>query len=455
MKYYSLLSCLLLFLVLTSCEDGNTFGDDFSLDAFYVSSKSLSFYPIASSQTIEIQSNGKLQTSSSESWCTATLSSDGKSLVISVEENISSYPREAYITVKSANNKYAVTIQIIQSGVQFSLDSSTNDLLNFNGSASSKSIKIRTNISYTVSSSESWCTAIPSSDYRTLTITVEENKGTEMRTAIITLTHPSSGKSLNIRVSQSSLSYLGDQIVFTLTNNGKTVSFMMKLVESGSFMMGATLFGYTVHQVNITNNYYIGETEVTQGLWYAVTGLSPTTDHNWFSIELGDDYAAYFISYFDANDFLTQLNTLLESQLPSGMKFRMPTEAEWEYAAKGGNKTQGYKYAGGDNIDDVAWYTGNSLSSFGFLIHPVKQKKPNELGLYDMSGNVEEWCYDWYGDYPAEEQTDPQGPATGTYRVYRGSCSAGPETNCRVDCRGYWYPSENNSNNGFRLALGF
>ena len=454
MKYYSLLSCLLLFLVLTSCEDGNTFGDDFSLDAFSVSSKSLFFDPIASSQTIEIQSNGKLQTSSSESWCTATLSSDGKSLVISVEENISSYSRTAYITVKSANNKYAVTIKIVQSGVQFSLDSSTNDLLNFNASASSKSIKIGTNISYTVSSSESWCTAIPSSDYRTLTITVEENKGTEMRTAIITLTHPSSGKSLNIRVSQSSLSYLDDQIVFTLTNNGKTVSFMMKLVENGSFEMGTSLFmNCAVHQVNITNNYYIGETEVTQGLWYAVTGLSPTTDHNWFSTSgLGDDYAAYFISYFDANDFLTQLNTLLESQLPSGMKFRMPTEAEWEYAAKGGNKTQGYKYAGGDNIDDVAWYTGNSSYS---EIHPVKQKKPNELGLYDMSGNVEEWCYDWYGDYPAEEQTDPQGPATGTYRVYRGSCSAGPETNCRVDCRGRWYPSENNSNNGFRLALGF
>ena len=453
MKRYYLLYIILALLAFNACDDGNTFGDDFSLDAFSVSSKSLFFDPIASSQTIEIQSNGKLQASSSESWCTATLSSDGKSLVISVEENISSDSRMAYITVKSANNKYAVTIQIVQFDVYLYLDSSTNNLLNFNASASSKSIKIVTNISYTVSSSESWCTAIPSSDYQTLTITVEENKGTEMRTAIITLTHPSSGKSLNIRVSQSSLSYLDDQIVFTLTNNGKTVSFMMKLVENGSFEMGASLFGHTVHQVTITNDYYIGETEVTQGLWYAVTGLSPTTDQNWFSTYgLGDDNAAYFISYFDANDFLTQLNTLLESQLPSGMKFRMPTEAEWEYAAKGGNKTQGYKYAGGDNIDDVAWYTGNSSYSES---HPVKQKKPNELGLYDMSGNVEEWCYDWYGDYSAEEQTDPQGPATGTYRVYRGSCSNGPEINCRVDGRGYWYPSSNSSDNGFRLALGF
>ena len=187
---------------------------------------------------------------------------------------------------------------------------------------------------------------------------------------------------------------------FTVSGNEKTVTFNMRKVKKGTFQMGQSADGNNetpVHTVTLTKSYYMGETEVTQGLWYAVMGQKPTSDGSaWTSsYGLGDNYPAYNISYEDCEKFIAKLNQM------TGQNFRFPTEAEWEFAAKGGNKSKGYTYAGSNTVGDVAWYTVNSYdkgsSSSDYGTHVVKTKAANELGLYDMSGNVWEWCYDWYG----------------------------------------------------------
>lgn len=240
--------------------------------------------------------------------------------------------------------------------------------------------------------------------------------------------------------------------VLTFTVNG--VSFKMIKVEAGTFMMGKDASGNDekpVHQVTLTKDYYMGETEVTQALWYAVMEQSPTLDgpqwkNSW---GLGDDYPAYNISYKDLQFFLYKLNNFLSNQLPDGIKFRLPTEAEWEFAAKGGNKSKGYLYAGKNSIEEVAFFGKNS----GRQTNPVKQKIPNELGLYDMSGNVWEWCYDWYGDYSSSAQTDPTGATSGSGRVHRGGSWLSSATDCRSADRYRDTPTGRYYNDGVRLAL--
>ena len=230
---------------------------------------------------------------------------------------------------------------------------------------------------------------------------------------------------------------------FTIKGNGKTITFNMILVESGTFQMGDSNMG-PVHSVTLTKAYYMGETEVTQGLWYAVMGQSPTSSgSSWSSgYGLGDKYPAYDISYKDCQKFLTKLNQM------TGQKFRFPTEAEWEFAARGGVKSKGYTYAGSNTVDDVAWYNANSGKT-----HEVGTKKANELGLYDMSGNVWEWCADRYGSYSSSAQSNPTGPTTGSYRVFRGGSWDYFATNCRVAYRNRRTPSYRDRDLGFRLAL--
>jgi formylglycine-generating enzyme required for sulfatase activity len=221
------------------------------------------------------------------------------------------------------------------------------------------------------------------------------------------------------------------------------VSFTMKEVAGGTFTMGATSEQGSdagnnekpAHQVTLSN-YYIGETEVTQALWHAVMGSNP-------SFRKGVNLPVEQVSWDDCQEFIKELNRI------TGKKFRLPTEAEWEYAARGGNKSKGYKYSGSNNIDDVAWY-GNSGSN----THTVKTKTPNELGIYDMSGNVWEWCSDWEGSYSSNAQTNPTGPSTGSYRVVRGGNWSLGARFCRVSYRNSNAPGNRISNLGLRLACG-
>lgn len=189
------------------------------------------------------------------------------------------------------------------------------------------------------------------------------------------------------------------------------------------------------HQVTLSD-YYIGETEVTQALWKAVMGRNPSN----FS---GTNLPVEMVSWDDCQIFITKLNQL------TGKNFRLPTEAEWEYAARGGQKSRGYKYAGSNTLSDVAWYWDNSSSK----THPVKQKQANELGLYDMSGNVSEWCQDWYGKYGSAAQTNPIGPSSGSNRVFRGGSWFNSASYCRVAYRVSDSPGNRICYLGFRVVL--
>ena len=223
----------------------------------------------------------------------------------------------------------------------------------------------------------------------------------------------------------------GKDKVFTA--NG--VSFKMIAVKGGTFQMGSDDGYNAVHQVTLSD-YYIGETEVTQELWNAVMGSNPSYFYG------NMQRPVETVSWNDCHTFISRLNEL------TGETFRLPTEAQWEYAARGGNKSKGYTYSGSNAIDDVAWHWYNSDRT----THPVKTKAPNELGIYDMSGNVYEWCSDWYGDYSSAAQTDPTGPSTGSHRVIRGGSWCEYTTDCRVANRDGYTPTHTNSDQGLRLA---
>lgn len=245
------------------------------------------------------------------------------------------------------------------------------------------------------------------------------------------------------------------------------IEFEMTEVKGDRFLMGAqrdnaTLPRYDqnamfdeapVHTV-VLSDYAIGTYPVTQELWFAVMHAQPTEDKQWYSENgYGIGYPAYYINYADATAFVAALNDSLHAsgQIDEGDFFRLPTEAEWEYAARGGQASKGYKYAGSDTPSEVAWYAQNSPTQ----THMVGQKKPNELGLYDMSGNVLEWCSDYYGDYTADEQTDPTGAAYNAreYRVVRGGCYARQEHILRTSCRLYERADRRLNYVGMRLVL--
>ena len=239
----------------------------------------------------------------------------------------------------------------------------------------------------------------------------------------------------------------------TFTVNG--VTFTMVTVEGGSFMMGATPDQgdepynnspecYPVaHEVKLSG-YSIGQTEVSQSLWKAVMGVHPS----YFRFQ--DNLPVENVSWHSCYEFILKLNAL------TGKQFRLPTEAEWEFAARGGNRSQGYKYSGSNDIDECGWYYGNAPTHESAMIslygtQPIATKAPNELGLYDMSGNVLEWCQDYEGQYSSNPDTDPIGPNYGQLRVCRGGSWASSAPECRVSIP--FGGLNGNEHHGLRLVL--
>jgi len=254
---------------------------------------------------------------------------------------------------------------------------------------------------------------------------------------------------------QSEVTVYGAQVSFTTNSEPEMVS-----VQGGTFRMGCTEEQggdcngneHPIHEVTLSS-FGIGKYEVTQAQWEAVMGSNPS------SFNEGGNYPVDMVSWEDivgtsgaseeingityyANGFIYKLNQL------SGKKYRLPTEAEWEYAARGGNKSEEYKYSGSNNIDDVAWYNGPPPTK------PVGTKAPNELDIYDMSGNVGEWCSDWFSEmYYPEFSNNPMGPTIGSNRVCRGGNWNGSARGARVSYRGSYLPHYRNFTVGFRLAI--
>ena len=267
------------------------------------------------------------------------------------------------------------------------------------------------------------------------TVTISEGQTASISGSLTSSTSSSSANAL----SSSGSSLSGNTITIPVKNG---INIEMVKVEAGSFDMGATpemenpdASEKPVHRVTLTNNYYIGKYEVTQALWKIVMGSNPSNSK-------GDNLPVEKVSWNDCQKFISKLNKL------TGKSFRLPTEAEWEYAARGGNKSRGYQYSGSNTIGDVAWYDGNS----GSKTHAVGTKQPNELGAFDMTGNVWEWCQDWFNRYSSSPQTNPIGAVSGSCRVYRGGscCYSGY---CRCSCRFDGTPDFRNGDLGLRLVL--
>ena len=215
----------------------------------------------------------------------------------------------------------------------------------------------------------------------------------------------------------------------------------MVAVKGGTFKMGSKeeKDENPIHSVTVSD-FYMGKYEVTQAQWRAIMGSNPS------KFSGCDNCPVEQVSWDDIQQFLQKLNA------KTGKKYRLPTEAEWEFAAKGGVETHdraSNKYSGSNNIEEVAWHDSNSSSK----TYPVGGKKPNELGIYDMSGNVWEWCSDQYGKYSSSSQTNPQGVSTGSNRVLRGGSWSRYAKYCRAAYRRINFPDDPSSYNGFRVAL--
>ncbi len=215
----------------------------------------------------------------------------------------------------------------------------------------------------------------------------------------------------------------------------------MVFVQGGSYNMGATEEQGSDAKANekpshivILSDYYISRYEVTQKFWETIMGSNPS------SVK-GDDLPVDNVSWEECNQFIQELNKR------TGKQYSLPTEAEWEYAARGGDKRNGTKYSGSNNAEEVAW--SDALDG---TIQPVGTKKYNELGIYDMSGNVSEWCYDWYGAYTDQDQANPIGAETGTEKVLRGGNCSDATLNCRITTRTSTAPETAKAKTGFRIV---
>ncbi len=258
--------------------------------------------------------------------------------------------------------------------------------------------------------------------------------------------------SLNSKTFDFSIVYPnGDYVIKAVGKNSCNVEFTLEkkytiyqtidmvYVQGGTFQMGSKegeADELPIHTVSVSD-FYIGKFEITQAQWKLVMGNNPSNFSNC------DDCPVEQVSWDDAQKFITVLNQ------KTGKKYRLPTEAEWEYAARGGQKSKGYIYSGSNNIFDVVWFDANS----SYSTHHVGKKQMNELGIYDMTGNVWEWCQDFYGVYPAENQINPKGASSGTERVTRGGGWSINTDPCRVANRANRSSDFVFSVYGFRVVL--
>jgi len=236
-----------------------------------------------------------------------------------------------------------------------------------------------------------------------------------------------------------------DRQIAKVLGTAKTNSVGMQFaaIPAGEFTMGSPASeagrsnDETQHHVRISKPFLMATTMVTQGQWQKVMGNNPS------NFKGDDNLPVETVTWDDAVDFCKKLSE------KEGLKYRLPTEAEWEYACRAGTTTEYNTGDGEDALKEGGWYSGNSDQK----THPVGQKKPNAWGLYDMHGNVWQWCSDWYGDYPGADASDPQGVDNGSARVLRGGCWFNNPDCCRAAFRYWLHPDDRFIYNGFRVVV--
>ena len=409
------------------------------------------------SNSIIITSNQNWAAECNQIWCSVSpISGFSNGLVtFTVTENTTTSSRVATITVTAGTLYQQITVTQQAATEIFDITPSS---ITFSNVAESKSIVVTSNQNWTASSNQSWCSISPVSGINngSVNVSVQENTSDANRTATITFSSGSIQK--QVIVTQNGTS-----------NNLTLKDIKMIYVQGGTFPMGSPVsdlesYDYERPQHYVTlSDFYLSETEITneqycrflnenginssgqgnvvdygfQTLVYNNASFGVVySDGQWRPQAGFDKHPVVWVSWYGAKAFCDWVGG------------RLPTEAEWEFAARGGNKSQGFKYSGSNDLNEVGWYNGNSGSS----THPVGTKLPNEIGLFDMSGNVWEWCSDWYESYSSVVQTDPIGPSTGYFHVIRGGDWYFFAGRSRVSCRSERSPGDWGENVGFRPA---
>lgn len=414
-----ILGLLMLLVTFASCSK-----DDEIL--FSISQEEVSFQVSGGEQTIIVTTDGDWSCNYDADWL--LVREQQNKIRIIADENSNAGSRTAIIQV-SCNGNIRSAIKVNQDGVSLEIPDET---IVFTSMGEEKQIAVRCNsLDYKIECSEEWIEAQTGGDG--LLVKVNRNYNMEDRTGNIKLIQGSVEKTLSIK--QNACQWYD--------------SFEMVDVEGGSFFIGAQKDNSSsqnydndayqietpVHKVTMSD-FCIGLYEVTQAQWMAAMGSNP-------SIHQGDKLPVENVSWEQVQEFIALLNQA------SGLSYRLPTEAEWEFAARGGVKSEGNKYSGYSVLGACGWYYSNSEST----THEVGTKYPNELGIYDMSGNVREWCNDWFEYYSSTSVTNPQGPSYGNMKVNRGGSWTTPAVNCRNSYRHTDFPTEKAQDLGFRLVL--
>lgn len=411
---------LILFLsVFTGCSKED---EDFNIS---VSLNKLEFSPDGGEQIIEISSLSDWNCEYDTEWLLVRQQAD--KIRVIAEPNPLSESRSGIIKLTIEGSVISEII-ITQSGVELNIE---DKLLSIESRGDTLSIPVNCNTQWTFDSQINWCEV--NKDENNLLIIIKRNYIMDERNGIISVN--AGDVSFDITITQSGCQWFE--------------SFEMIAVEGGTFYMGAqkddpTETNYDVsayqiespvHQTSISS-YAIGKFEVTQAQWNAAMGDNPSNIQ-------GENLPVENVTWEEVQAFISILNE------KSGLNYRLPTETEWEFAAKGGNKSEKFTYSGNSVLSACGWYYSNSEAT----THEVGSKIPNELGIYDMSGNVREWCNDWFGYYSSSMEDNPQGAYDGNMKVNRGGSWTTPAVNCRNTYRHTDYPYEKALDLGFRLVL--
>lgn len=411
---------LTLGIILSSCSSED------EPSAISVSSDFIEFGYEGGNETITISSSDSWTFDCSDEWITVRRNQNN--LRIIAEENISSSERTSNVSI-IVNGEVKYTIEVKQNPL-IGFDDNGNINVPYNGGRFALKHNFKT--LPLVSFESDWLTVSCETD--SIIILVERNYDLNDRNAILNIDYKNHQS--EIKVSQSKSPWYE--------------SIKLIYVEGGSFHMGAQskdknsinfdpdAFSVEspVHKTNI-NSFYISAFEITQEQWIEAMGLNPSLS------QLGGKYPIENISWNEVNEFIQKLNQF------SGKNYRLPTEAEWEFASKGGIHMESFYFSGSNVPSSVGWFYSNSDSK----IHEVGQKAPNTLGIYDMTGNVSEWVQDWFNFYEESEQNNPSGPAYGDLKINRGGSCIASSKNCRNTYRSLNSPNDKSGEIGFRLVL--